>query len=50
MLDFCARHNVAADVEVIPIQEINRAYQRMLKNDVRYRFVIDLASLKAGAS
>jgi uncharacterized zinc-type alcohol dehydrogenase-like protein len=50
MLDFCAQHDVAADVEVIPIQEINQAYERMLKNDVRYRFVIDLASLKAGAS
>ena len=49
MLDFCAAHGVAADVEVIPIQEINHAYERMLKNDVRYRFVIDLASLKSGA-
>jgi uncharacterized zinc-type alcohol dehydrogenase-like protein len=49
MLDFCARHGVAADVEVIPIQGINEAYERMLKNDVRYRFVIDLASLKSGA-
>jgi uncharacterized zinc-type alcohol dehydrogenase-like protein len=48
MLDFCAAHDVAADVEVIPIQEINRAYERMLNNDVRYRFVIDLASLKSG--
>jgi alcohol dehydrogenase (NADP+) len=45
MLDFCARHGVAADVEVIPIQEINEAYERMLKNDVRYRFVIDVKSL-----
>jgi uncharacterized zinc-type alcohol dehydrogenase-like protein len=50
MLDFCGQHGVAADVEVISIQEINRAYERMLKNDVRYRFVIDLASLKSGAS
>ena len=41
--------NVAADVELIALQEINQAYQRMLKNDVRYRFVIDLASLKSGA-
>lgn len=49
MLDFCARHGVAADVEMIPIQEINQAYERMLKNDVRFRFVIDLASLKSGA-
>ena len=46
MLDFCGRHNVAADVELIPIKDINEAYKRMLKNDVRYRFVIDLASLK----
>ncbi|RKH26368.1 NAD(P)-dependent alcohol dehydrogenase [Corallococcus sp. CA041A] len=46
MLDFCARHQVASDVEVIPIQKINEAYERMLKNDVRYRFVIDTASLK----
>jgi uncharacterized zinc-type alcohol dehydrogenase-like protein len=49
MLDFCAAKGLAADVEVIPIQEINRAYDRMLKNDVRYRFVIDLASLKSSA-
>ncbi len=46
MLDFCAKHGVAADVEVIPIQKINEAYERMVKNDVRYRFVIDIASLK----
>ena len=46
MLDFCAEHGVAADVEVIPIDQINEAYERMLKNDVRYRFVIDIASLK----
>jgi uncharacterized zinc-type alcohol dehydrogenase-like protein len=46
MLDFCAKHGIASDVEVIPIQKINEAYERMLKNDVRYRFVIDLASLK----
>jgi uncharacterized zinc-type alcohol dehydrogenase-like protein len=46
MLDFCARQNVASDVEVIPIQKINEAYERMLKNDVRYRFVIDIGSLK----
>ena len=47
MLDFCAAHRIAADVEVIPIQEINEAYERMLRGDVRYRFVIDLASLPA---
>jgi uncharacterized zinc-type alcohol dehydrogenase-like protein len=47
MLDFCAEHNVVSDIEVIRIDEINGAYERMLKNDVRYRFVIDMASLKA---
>jgi len=46
MLDFCAEHGVAADVEVIPIDKINEAYERMMKGDVRYRFVIDIASLK----
>jgi uncharacterized zinc-type alcohol dehydrogenase-like protein len=46
MLDYCAKHNIVADVEVIPIQKINEAYERMIKNDVKYRFVIDLASLK----
>jgi len=45
MLDFCATNNVAADVEVIPIQKINEAYERMLKSDVKYRFSIDMASL-----
>ncbi|MGD1156518.1 MAG: NAD(P)-dependent alcohol dehydrogenase [Terriglobia bacterium] len=46
MLDFCAAHGLASDVEVIPIQQINEAYERTVKSDVRYRFVIDLASLK----
>ncbi|HYX52051.1 MAG TPA: NAD(P)-dependent alcohol dehydrogenase [Candidatus Limnocylindrales bacterium] len=46
MLDFCARHNLTADVEVIPIQKINEAYERLLRSDVKYRFVIDMASLK----
>ena len=46
MLDYCAAKNVSADVEVIPVQEINAAYKRMLKADVKYRFVIDTASLK----
>jgi len=46
MLDFCAEHNIVADVELINMQDINEAYERMLKNDVKYRFVIDLASLK----
>jgi alcohol dehydrogenase (NADP+) len=47
MLDFCAEHGVASDIELIPIQQINEAYERMVKGDVRYRFVIDIASLKA---
>jgi uncharacterized zinc-type alcohol dehydrogenase-like protein len=47
MLDFCAQHNVAADVEVIPIQKVNEAYNRMAKGDVKYRFSIDMASLKS---
>lgn len=46
MLDFCAEHGVVADVEVIPIQQINAAYERVLASDVRYRFVVDIASLK----
>lgn len=46
MLDFCAEHGIVSDVEVIPIQQINQAYERMLKSDVKYRFVIDMASLK----
>jgi len=46
MLDFCAEHNIVADVEMIKMQDINEAFERMLKNDVKYRFVIDLASLK----
>ena len=45
MLDFCAEHKLTADVEVIPIQKINEAYERMLRSDVKYRFVIDMASL-----
>ncbi len=47
MLDFCGQHNITADVEVIPIQKINEAYERMLKSDVKYRFSIDMASLKS---
>ena len=46
MLDYCAEHNISSEVEVIPIQQINEAYERMIKGDVRYRFVIDIASLK----
>jgi alcohol dehydrogenase (NADP+) len=45
MLDYCAEHNIVSDVEVIPIKDINNAYTRMLKGDVRYRFVIDMATL-----
>ena len=48
MLDFCAEHGVAADVELIKIQQINEAYERLLRGDVKYRFVIDIASLKQG--
>ncbi len=47
MLDFCSQHNIVADVEVIPIQKLNEAYERMLKSDVKYRFSIDMASLKS---
>lgn len=47
MLDFCARHGIVSDIEMIPIQEINTAYERMLRSDVKYRFVIDNASLGA---
>ena len=46
MLDFCAEHGITSDVEVIPIQKINEAYDRLVKGDVKYRFVIDMASLK----
>jgi uncharacterized zinc-type alcohol dehydrogenase-like protein len=47
MLDFCGEHGITADVEVIPIQKINEAYERLLRSDVKYRFSIDMASLKA---
>jgi uncharacterized zinc-type alcohol dehydrogenase-like protein len=46
MLEYCGQHNIVSDVEVIPIQQINEAYERMLKQDVKYRFVIDMSSLK----
>jgi uncharacterized zinc-type alcohol dehydrogenase-like protein len=49
MIDFCAEHGVVSDVEIIDIQSVNEAYERMQKNDVKYRFVIDIASLKAAA-
>jgi uncharacterized zinc-type alcohol dehydrogenase-like protein len=47
LLDFCGKHAIASDVEVIRIQEVNEAFERMLRSDVKYRFVIDMASLKA---
>jgi alcohol dehydrogenase (NADP+) len=47
MLDFCGKHNITADVEVIPIQKVNEAYERMLKSDVKYRFSIDMESIKS---
>jgi len=47
MLDFCGEHNITSDVEVIPIQKVNEAYERLVKSDVKYRFSIDMASLKA---
>jgi len=47
MLDFCGKHNLTSDVEVIPIQKVNEAYERLLKADVKYRFSIDMASLKS---
>ncbi|MEN9449655.1 MAG: hypothetical protein RJA83_269 [Pseudomonadota bacterium] len=46
MLEYCAQHNITCDIELIPIQKINEAYQRVLKSDVKYRFVIDMQSLK----
>ena len=49
MLDFCGKHNITADIELIQIQQINEAYDRLVKSDVKYRFVIDMASLKAAS-
>ena len=46
MLDFCGEHNITSDIELIPIQKINEAYERLIRSDVKYRFVIDMASLK----
>jgi uncharacterized zinc-type alcohol dehydrogenase-like protein len=45
MLDFCGKHNLACDIELTPIQNVNEAYDRVVKSDVRYRFVIDMNSL-----
>ena len=47
MLDFCGEHDITADVEVIPIQKVNEAYERLLKSDVKYRFSIGIGSLKS---
>ena len=47
MLDFCGQHSIVSDIETIPIQKVNEAYERVLKSDVRYRFVIDIASLRS---
>jgi uncharacterized zinc-type alcohol dehydrogenase-like protein len=49
MLDFCGQHGIVSDIEVIAIQDINEAYERMLRSDVKYRFVIDMASLAKDA-
>ncbi|MGH6935912.1 MAG: zinc-binding dehydrogenase, partial [Methylocella sp.] len=49
MLDFCAEHNIISDVEVIPIQKINEAFERMLRSNVKYRFSIDMRSLSRAA-
>ena len=46
MLDFCGEHDITSDVEIIPIQKINDAYERLVRSDVKYRFSIDMASLK----
>jgi uncharacterized zinc-type alcohol dehydrogenase-like protein len=46
MLDFCGKHGITSDIEIIPVQKINEAFERLLKSDVKYRFVIDMASLK----
>jgi len=46
MLDYCGKNDITADVEVIPMEKINEAFDRMLKQDVKYRFVVDMSSLK----
>lgn len=46
VLDFCAEHGIGPDIEIIPIQQINDAYKKVIKGDVRFRYVIDMASLK----
>ena len=47
MLDFCGQHGITSDIELIPMQQINEAFERMLKSDVKYRFVVDIDSLRA---
>ena len=49
MLDFCARHNIVSNIEMIRMDEVEAAYERMLKSDVKYRFVIELATMKSAA-
>ncbi|BEV44553.1 NAD(P)-dependent alcohol dehydrogenase [Afipia carboxidovorans] len=49
MIDFCARHDIVSDIEMVKMQDVNQAYERLVKNDVKYRFVIDMASLKEAA-
>jgi uncharacterized zinc-type alcohol dehydrogenase-like protein len=49
MLDFCAKHNIVSDIELVSLQGVNEAFERLVKNDVRYRFVIDMATLKEAA-
>ena len=49
MIDFCAKHGIVSDIEMVSIQSVNTAYERLVKNDVKYRFVIDMSSLKQGA-
>ena len=46
MLDFCGKYNITPDIELIPFQKVNEAYERVIKSDVRYRFVIDTSTLK----
>jgi alcohol dehydrogenase (NADP+) len=50
MIDFCAEHNIVSDIEMVKIQDVNAAYERLVKNDVKYRFVIDMSSLKKGTA
>jgi uncharacterized zinc-type alcohol dehydrogenase-like protein len=47
MLEFCGTHGIAADIEIIPIQDVNTAFARLKRNDVRYRFVLDIGSIAA---